>query len=208
MRVSGYRNEIDLQEAVLEQPPLVELAYVTRALELKPTEYPPEDELAYLRREVELLKRKDEVWSELAGSWAARATAASDVMAKCGFSNRVPCRNNLDILPEPLPEGPPTMNIPEVALGQSILEWVDYQVRSYNNDPRHQGKSKGELEQQLWRDLPAELKQWVGKPKAKPMAFLRSWYKALTSPGSALGAVEVSRNHETGRPREAWKLLL
>lgn len=55
-------------------------------------------------------------------------------------------------------------------------------MRQYESDPALCGKSRGELEQQLWYDLSPELKQRMPFPEKMPMGFQLSWYDTMSTP--------------------------
>jgi hypothetical protein len=192
IRVSCHSNTIDLKAAVCQQPELAELAYKTKQLESLTSDHALEDEVSLLKIEHALLRDQNELLRSLLDGWAIRATAISDVVAQRGFGEGIPCRNILGpVPPSPRPDQP-ILNVQEVALGQPILEWVDYKMRSYHSDPCHRGRGDGALEHQLWEDLPWELKWWMLEPRPEPMGFLRNWYHALMS---------------EGLPSELWKSL-
>jgi hypothetical protein len=198
IRVSCFSNEIDLTHGIQQQAKLVELAHLARQLEALRSNRGLLGELTILREECSLLKTRDALWESLSNGWADRAVAVSDVMSQCGFSDCVPCRNILVVVPLADHHGPPIMTLREVALGQSIFPWIYYWMRRYRRNRYYHGKSKVELEQQLWRDLPSELRRWVDQPKPEPDGFLNIWRHVLSAKGGGLPA-ELNKSLESMR---------
>jgi hypothetical protein len=179
LRVSCYSNQIDLHATVRQQQVLAELARIERELDSMPAPDAQQDEVSFLRMQNTLLNKRCVIMDLLMGGWAERAVGVSDIMGECGFSDRIPCRRQLDALVQR--QGPATISIREVALGQPVLEWADGRRESHRNDPLYQGRDVGQLELLVWNDLPRELRDLVPQPEPEPLGFTESWYHALKS---------------------------
>lgn len=177
--VSCYNNQLNFDNGIDQQVELLKLYKAKQDLEMVNVQRKRPDPNPHNFREWRHALRRaiDVITDRLISGCAERMLFILDVMADCGLGGGIPCRHILDVSALPLgcPSTLASLTIKEIALGQPIVDIIDGQLRSYRQNPNHQGMSDGQLQPQLWHDLPPEIRRLLEEPKPEPNGLLVSF---------------------------------
>ena len=187
---SSNNKESRFWPAISQQAVLSKLRRIRKRFEFIASSHLHQKEDSLVRQENNLLRDQNEALNNQLQLISRRITGIAEAVAKCGFSDTLPCGKLLKQLPPSSGQESDHISLQEVALGRSVPKWAEHKICRYESDPAFRGKSPGELEQQIWLDLPRELQEWVRKPKKEPMGFQLSWDDAMSNPDFQMALCE------------------